>query len=172
MRSILTLVGILCVGPALPSALAQTNTGLLPAGLVVLTPTNQTTLVATVTLTNAFQGPVEGRVYVMPSTNHAELSAGVAVLSWSVTPEGEVPKLDLPMRPMMIFRYGLGTKFEIEGGGKSTVTLAIKRGLPATNGMCLVVQYLPPNMKETNADWSKCRVLLGTVEGRPSRAAP
>jgi hypothetical protein len=64
-----------------------------------------------------------------------------------------------------------GTKFEIESGGKSTVTAPSKLGLSATNRRLVVVQYLPPNIKEANADWSKCRILLGTVEG-PSRAAP
>jgi NAD(P)-dependent dehydrogenase (short-subunit alcohol dehydrogenase family) len=56
----------------------------------------------------------------------------------------------------MIFRYGLGTKFEIEGGGSGSVLVTTKSGLPLTNGMGLVIQYLPAGMKEANA---ACKVL-------------
>ena len=171
MRFILSLIGTICIGPALSSGLAQTNAGLLPAPLVILTPTNQTKLMAILTVTNTFPGSIEGRAYVVPSANRFVLASGTAVVSWSAAPEREASKSDFPMSPMMIFRYGLGTKFEIEGGGKSTVTVTSGGGLPPTNGMGLVVQYLPPGMKEATADWSKCRVWIGTFEGL-SQATP
>src|SRR5207237_8010091 len=78
MRFILSLIGTICIGPALSSGLAHTNAGLLPAPLAMLTPTNQTKLMAILTVTNTFPGSIEGRAYVVPSTNRFVLASVTA----------------------------------------------------------------------------------------------
>ncbi len=168
MRPALLLIGLLCADPALPSDLPK-DAGLLPTRLVTLSPTNPSGFVVAVTITNTFDGPVVGRLYVVGSTNRTELSLGAAVVDWSASPPSESGVT--AYSAMMMHRYGLGTRFEIEEAGKGTFDAVSRSRFSPTNGIILMIQYLPPNMKEANADWSKVRFLAGEI-GQPSGAEP
>jgi len=162
MRSILILLGFVCAGPAL-------SADLVAARFVTLTPTNQSGLIVAVTLTNAFDGPVEGRVYMVGASHRTDLLPGLAVVDWKGDQSSQQEDQREAYKAMMMHRYGLGTKFEVEGGREDTIHALMRTGFSQSNGVALVVQYLPPKMKERNADWSKVRFLRGEIR-RPSEA--
>jgi len=174
MRFMILLVGLASSAPVFSADLVNTNAGVVPAGLVAVVQTNGNQLYAEVAVTNTFTEAVECRVYVMPSTNSAEVSIGPIVVAWSVVPPSEYGHRSWIYPPSMAFRYGIGTKVEIGGSQKSTILVGPgSPGLSLTNENVLVIQYLPPGVKEETArsKWSLCQVLTAAI-GKGSRAEP
>ena len=173
MRSALLLAGLLCACPAWSAAEQE----LLPSRMVTLTPTNQSGLILTVTLTNGLKDPIEGRVYAHTSTNRTDVSSGLAPVDWILAQPTEQERLQLANVARMWHRFGLGTVFELKGGETKTVNVTIRSGFSKGIGIRLGIQYLPPGVKPKSADWSRIRVLTGEIlssgaeRGAPPNAA-